>query len=90
MQNGFRRPLELGLYQGCSDIFWEVFSMKIRCFAALLLFVSAPLFAQSGGVAGISGVVSGAVVPNAKVVISITSQGELRTLETAGICRVPV
>ena len=68
--------------------------MKVKCFAALLLFVSAPLFAQSGGVAGISGVVkdpSGAVVPNAKVVISTVSQGELRTLETngAGIFAAP-
>src|ERR1017187_10542975 len=78
----------------CTDIFREVFSMKVKCFAALLLFVSAPLFAQSGGVAGISGVVkgpSGAVVPNAKVLMSTTSQGELRTLETngAGIFAAP-
>jgi hypothetical protein len=59
--------------------------MKVKYFAALLLFVSAPLFAQSGGVAGISGVVkdpSGAVVPNAKVVISSAGQGTLRTLTT--------
>jgi outer membrane receptor protein involved in Fe transport len=59
--------------------------MKVKCFAGLLLFVSAPLFAQSGGVAGISGVVkdpSGAVVPNARVVISSAGQGTLRTLTT--------
>src|ERR1039457_6939175 len=49
----------------------------------LLVFVAAPVFAQAGGVAGISGVVrdpSGAVVPNAKVVISSAGQGTLRTL----------
>jgi hypothetical protein len=61
----------------------------------LLLFLSASAFAQSaGGVAGISGVVrdpSGAVVPNAKVVISSDSQGTLRTLETndAGLFTAP-
>jgi hypothetical protein len=41
--------------------------------------------AQTGGVAGISGTVrdaSGAVVPNAKVVISSASQGEIRSLTT--------
>ncbi len=52
---------------------------------ALLVFVAAPVFAQSAGVAGISGVVrdpSGAVVPGAKVVISSEGQGILRTLES--------
>ena len=57
--------------------------MKFHYFAALLLFVCAPIFAQSSaGVAGISGVVkdaSGASVPNAKVVISSASQGQVRS-----------
>ncbi|MGB9456328.1 MAG: TonB-dependent receptor [Bryobacteraceae bacterium] len=50
----------------------------------LLLSASTLVFSQSaGGVAGISGVVrdaSGAVVPDAKVVVSSTGQGTLRTL----------
>ncbi|HLK68648.1 MAG TPA: carboxypeptidase regulatory-like domain-containing protein [Bryobacteraceae bacterium] len=66
-------------------------------FLALLLVLSltAPVFAQSsGGVAGISGVVrdpSGAVVPNAKVIISSEAQGTLRTLDTndAGLFIAP-
>ena len=56
-------------------------SLLVLC---LLLSVSTLAFSQSsGGVAGISGVVrdpSGAVVPNAKVVISSAGQGTLRTL----------
>ena len=59
--------------------------MKMKYFAALWLFVSAPLLAQIGGVAGISGSVhdaTGAVVPNAKVVISSVSQGEIRSVTT--------
>jgi len=60
--------------------------MKVKFFAALCLFACASLWAQSsGGVAGISGVVrdaSGAAVPNAKVVVSIESQGVIRTLTT--------
>ena len=73
----------------------EVFSMKFKSLAALLLFVSASLFAQSaGGVAGISGVVhdaSGAIVPSAKVVISSASQGQVRSLSTneAGVFSAP-
>jgi hypothetical protein len=68
---------------------------KVTHFAALLLLVSAPLFAQSAGVAGISGVVkdqSGASVPNAKVVISSDSQGLIRTLTTnsEGVFAAPV
>ena len=57
--------------------------LKFTVLFVLLVFVAAPVFAQSGGVAGISGVVrdpSGAVVPGAKVVISSEGQGVLRTL----------
>lgn len=68
---------------------------KVTHFAALLLLVSAPLFAQSAGVAGISGVVkdqSGASVPNARVVISSDSLGLIRTLTTnsEGVFTAPV
>ena len=69
--------------------------MKFHYFAALCLFVCAPIFAQSSaGVAGISGVVkdaSGASVPNAKVVISSASQGQVRSLSTndAGLFSAP-
>jgi len=52
--------------------------LKFTVLFVLLVFVAAPVFAQSGGVAGISGVVrdpSGAVVPGAKVVISSEGQG---------------
>jgi hypothetical protein len=58
---------------------------KFAALLVLLVFVAAPVFAQAGGGAGISGVVrdpSGAVVPNAKVVISSEGQGTIRTLET--------
>jgi outer membrane receptor protein involved in Fe transport len=69
--------------------------MKVKFLAAALLFASASLFAQSAGVAGITGVVrdqSGAVVPNAKVVISSESQGTLRTLNanSEGVFTAPV
>jgi hypothetical protein len=69
--------------------------MNVKQFAALFLFLSASLFAQSaGGVAGISGEVkdpSGSTVPNAKVVISSESRGEVRTVQTngAGIFSAP-
>jgi len=59
--------------------------MSLKAVATLLLCVSAPIFAQSAGVAGIAGVVhdaSGAVVPGAQVVISSASQGTVRTLST--------
>jgi outer membrane receptor protein involved in Fe transport len=60
--------------------------MNLKFIAVLSLALSAPVFAQSAaGVAGISGIVrdpSGAVVPNAKVVISSASQGTVRTLQT--------
>jgi hypothetical protein len=60
--------------------------MNWKATTALGLFLSACALAQSvGGSAGISGVVkdpSGSAVPNAKVVISSTTQGTLRTIET--------
>ncbi|HEV2445423.1 MAG TPA: TonB-dependent receptor [Candidatus Sulfopaludibacter sp.] len=62
--------------------------MNWKAAASLFVFLSVPVFAQSAaGMAGISGVVrdaSGAVVPNAKVVIASQSQGTLRTLVTNG------
>lgn len=69
--------------------------MNVKYFAALSLLASASLFAQSAGVAGISGVVkdqSGALVPNAKVVISSASRGTLRTINanSEGIFAAPV
>ncbi len=70
--------------------------MSIRTLiASLLLCLPASVFAQSaGGVAGLSGTVydsSGAVVPNAKVVISSASQGQVRAITTneAGIFSAP-
>ncbi len=69
--------------------------MKFTYFVALSLFACAPIFAQSAaGVAGISGVVkdaSGASVPNAKVVISSASQGQVRSLTTndSGVFSAP-
>lgn len=61
--------------------------MRFRAIlATLFLLLSASVFAQSAaGLAGISGLVhdqSGAVVPNAKVVISSEAQGTIRTLTT--------
>ena len=61
--------------------------MNVKCFSAAMVLAAASLYAQSAGVAGISGVVkdpSGAVVPNAKVVISRESQGTIRTLTSNG------
>src|SRR6185437_2836965 len=61
--------------------------MNFKAVAAILLCLSASVFAQSAGVAGISGVVhdaSGAVIPGAQVVISSQSQGTLRTVTTNG------
>ena len=56
--------------------------------ASLSLLVGAPAFSQSAaGLAAISGVVrdpSGAVVPNAQVVIASDSKGPLRTVTTNG------
>ena len=68
--------------------------LKLAVLLVLLVFVAAPVFAQAGGVAGISGVVrdpSGAVVPAAKVVISSEGQGTIRTLESndAGVFTAP-
>ena len=60
--------------------------MKWMSIALLLLLLPAFVFAQTaGGLAGISGVVrdpSGAVVPNAKVVISSSAQGTVRSVDT--------
>jgi outer membrane receptor protein involved in Fe transport len=58
------------------------------------VFLCAPAFAQSGGVATISGVVhdpSGSVVPNASVVISSISLGQVRSISTnsAGVFTAP-
>ena len=62
--------------------------MRICAIVALLVCFAASSFAQSaGGVAGISGTVrdaSGAVVPSAKVMVSNTSRGVERTLNTNG------
>ena len=61
----------------------------------LYVFLAASTFAQSaGGLAGISGVVrdpSGAVVPNAKVVVSNDNNGTVRNLTTndAGLFTAP-
>lgn len=67
---------------------------KLRFFAPLLLCAGGAAFAQSGGVAGIGGTVkdpSGSVVPNAKVVISRASQGQVRAIETnsSGVFTAP-
>src|SRR5665213_120324 len=59
--------------------------MNWKRIAPLLVFLSAPAFAQSGGVAAISGTVhdpSGSVVPNARVVVSSASQGQVRSIQT--------
>jgi hypothetical protein len=70
-------------------------TLKLRTLLLLSCAALMPqVFAQSGGVAGISGVVhdaSGASVPNAKVVISSDSRGVLRTIQTndAGVFAAP-
>ena len=59
--------------------------MQWKLAVPLVVFLCAPAFAQSGGVATISGTVhdpSGAVVPNAKVVIWSASQGQVRSIQT--------
>ena len=59
--------------------------MNLKSVSALLLLSAASVFSQAGGVAGISGTVedpSGSAVPNAKVVISSASQGQIRSLTT--------
>jgi outer membrane receptor protein involved in Fe transport len=68
--------------------------MNWKIVAPLIVLLSAPVFAQSGGVAGITGTVhdpSGAVVPNAKVVISSASQGQVRSIvaNSAGVFSAP-
>ena len=68
--------------------------MNWKTVAPLFVFLSATAFAQSGGVAAISGTVkdpSGSVVPNAKIVISSRSQGEVRSIvsNSAGVFSAP-
>jgi outer membrane receptor protein involved in Fe transport len=68
--------------------------MQWKLVAPLVVFLCAPAFAQSGGVATISGVVhdpSGSVVPNASVVISSISLGQVRSISTnsAGVFTAP-
>jgi len=68
--------------------------MKAKLFLVLYLFACTCLLAQTGGVAGIAGTVhdaTGAVVPNAKVVISTAAQGEIRSITTndAGVFNAP-
>jgi len=62
--------------------------MNWKSITTLLLFLPASVFAQAaGGVAGISGTVrdaSGSAVPNAKVVISSASQGQIRSVTSNG------
>jgi hypothetical protein len=62
--------------------------MNWKSITTLLLFLPVSVFAQAaGGVAGISGIVhdpSGAAVPNAKVVISSASQGQIRSIASNG------
>lgn len=59
-----------------------------------MIAAAACAYGQAGGVAGISGTVrdpSGSVIPNAKVVVSSASKGEIRSLETndAGVFSAP-
>lgn len=68
--------------------------MNWKLAAPLFVLLGLPVFAQTGGVAAISGTVhdpSGSVVPNAKVVISSASQGQVRSIETnsAGVFAAP-
>jgi hypothetical protein len=60
--------------------------MRLPITVSLMVFLSAPAFAQSpAGLTAISGVVrdpSGAAVPDAKVVIASDSQGTMRTVTT--------
>ena len=69
--------------------------MNFKAITLMVLGLSACAFAQSaGGVAGIAGEVkdpSGSAVPNAKVVISSASRGEVRSIMTnnAGIFAAP-
>jgi outer membrane receptor protein involved in Fe transport len=61
--------------------------MNWKIVAPLFVCLSVSAFAQSGGVATISGTVhdpTGSVVPNAKVVISTQTQGQVRSIQTNG------
>jgi hypothetical protein len=68
--------------------------MNWKMTAPLVALLSVSAFAQSGGVATISGTVhdpTGSIVPNARVVISTTSQGQVRSIQTnnAGVFTAP-
>lgn len=69
--------------------------INLKYLAALILLTAATVYGQAAaGVAGITGTVrdpSGAAVPNAKIVISNASQGQLRSLDTnqAGLFNAP-
>ena len=68
--------------------------MNGKIVVSLFVFFSVTAFAQSGGVAAISGTVhdpSGSVIPNARVVISSVSQGQVRSIVTnsAGVFAAP-
>jgi len=61
--------------------------MKLKHALPAFVLCCAPIFAQTGGVAAISGTVkdpTGSVVPNAKVVIESGAQGQVRSIETNG------
>jgi hypothetical protein len=69
-------------------------SRLLLCFTGLWLAPTMVFGQAAGGVAGISGTVrdpSGAVVPNAKVVISSASQGQIRSITTnmSGVFAAP-
>ena len=69
-----------------------MFKISVAVIATFLAAASA--FGQAGGVASISGTVhdpSGSVLPNAKVVVSTASKGDIRAIETngAGVFNAP-
>src|SRR6185503_15080384 len=70
-------------------------SMNLRSLVTVYLLASASLFGQSAaGVAGISGTLrdpSGAPVPNGKIVITSSAQGEVRSVTSndAGVFSAP-
>src|SRR5579871_6812010 len=71
----------------------EISYINWKLVVPLVVFLCAPMYAQTGA-AGIAGVVhdpTGSVVPAAHVVISSTSQGEVRSIDTnsAGVFSAP-